>query len=30
VVARTVGGDAPSWVVRGVADQRWAGREGNA
>jgi hypothetical protein len=24
------GGDAPSWMVRGVADQRLAGREGNA
>ena len=22
--------DAPSWMVRGVADQRMAGREGNA
>jgi hypothetical protein len=22
--------DAPSWMVRGVADRRWAGREGNA
>ena len=22
--------DAPSWMVRGVADQRLAGREGNA
>src|SRR5664279_4349260 len=24
------GGDAPSWMVRGVANQRLAGREGNA
>ena len=22
--------DAPSWMVRGVADRRWAGRKGNA
>ena len=22
--------DAPSWMVRGVVDRHWAGREGNA
>ena len=30
VVARRLSGDAPSWMVRGVADQRRSGREGNA
>jgi hypothetical protein len=30
VVARLVVDDAPSWMVRGVADQRRSGREGNA
>jgi hypothetical protein len=30
VVDRTVVGDAPSWMVRGVADQRVLGRGGNA
>ena len=30
VVARRVVGDALSWMVRGVADQRRFGREGNA
>jgi hypothetical protein len=30
VVARTVVGDAPSWMVRGVVDQYRPGREGNA
>jgi hypothetical protein len=29
VVARQVVVDAPSGMVRGVADQGWAGREGN-
>ena len=30
VVAPLVVGDAPSWMVRGVAYQGWSGREGNA